>query len=99
MNILEKFPRTTTGPIEDHVKYIRKVSNYVFGCVKKQAATMRFIGGILTHLDLSSNNLSEEFPNYFIHWQELKILNLAHNNLSREIPLSMGSLTQLIAWN
>ena len=60
---------------------------------------LNYWGGILTHLDLSSNNLSEENPNYFIHWQELEILNLAHNNLSGEIPPSMGSLTQLIAWN
>ena len=49
------------------------------------------------HLDLSSNNLFEEIPNCFMHWQELEILNLAHNNLLGEIPRSIGSLMQLIA--
>jgi EIX receptor 1/2 len=54
-------------------------------------------GGILTHLDLSSNHLSEKISDCFIHFQELEILNLAHNNLSGEIPSSMGSLIHLIS--
>ncbi|GMY36254.1 receptor-like protein EIX2 [Fagus crenata] len=55
-----------------------------------------FTGNII-HLDLSSNHLSEGIPNCFMHWEELEILNFAHNNLFGEIPLSMGSLIQLVA--
>ena len=53
-------------------------------------------GGILRHLDLSSNLLSEGIPNCFMRWQELEVLNLANNNLCGEIPHSMGSLIGLI---
>uniref|UniRef100_A0A2N9J8D3 Leucine-rich repeat-containing N-terminal plant-type domain-containing protein n=1 Tax=Fagus sylvatica TaxID=28930 RepID=A0A2N9J8D3_FAGSY len=53
--------------------------------------------GMLRHLDLSSNHLSEEISDCFKHWQKLEILNLANNNLSGEIPSSMGSLTQLLS--
>ncbi|XP_050255474.1 receptor-like protein EIX2 [Quercus robur] len=53
--------------------------------------------GNLRVLDLSSNYLSEEIPDCFMHWQKLEVLNLAHNKLSGKIPHSMGSLTQLIA--
>ncbi|KAK4602718.1 hypothetical protein RGQ29_011644 [Quercus rubra] len=54
-------------------------------------------GRTLKFLDLSSNHLSEEIPDCFMHWQGLEVLNLAHNKLSGKIPQSMGSLTQLIA--
>jgi EIX receptor 1/2 len=48
--------------------------------------------GVMMHLDLSSNHLSEGIPDCFMNWQELKILNLAHNNLSGEIPRSIDCL-------
>ena len=42
-------------------------------------------GGILRHLDLLNNHLSEEIPDRFMHWQGLDILNLSNKNLSGEI--------------
>lgn len=54
-------------------------------------------GRFLRNLDISSNHLSEEVPDCFMHLQGLEILNLAHNNLSGEIPSSVGSLNELVA--
>ena len=49
----------------------------------------------LSYLDLSSNNLLREIPDYWENGQNLVILNLTNNNLSGQIPNSIGHLINL----
>ncbi|AES77699.1 putative leucine-rich repeat-containing, plant-type, leucine-rich repeat domain, L [Medicago truncatula] len=49
----------------------------------------------LTVLDVSNNLLSGNLGHCWIHWQNLMHLNLGRNNLSGEIPNSIGFLSEL----
>jgi len=49
----------------------------------------------LTVLDVSNNLLSGDLGHCWIHWQNLMHLNLGRNNLSGEIPNSIGFLSEL----
>ncbi|KAM3729914.1 hypothetical protein ACB098_12G047100 [Castanea mollissima] len=59
------------------------------------SSVCKITGGVLNFLDLSSNLLSGEIPDCFMHWRKLVILDLSGNNLSGKIPTSLGSLSQL----
>ena len=44
----------------------------------------------LTYLDLSNNQLTGHFPEWFHRLTHLKLLNLGQNHISGEIPLFIG---------
>ncbi|KAH0979475.1 hypothetical protein GBA52_006652 [Prunus armeniaca] len=46
----------------------------------------------LQYLDLSSNNVSGDLPDCWIHFQQLVFLDLSNNSLSGKIPTTMGYL-------
>ncbi|PQM38780.1 LRR receptor-like serine/threonine-protein kinase GSO2 [Prunus yedoensis var. nudiflora] len=46
----------------------------------------------LTNLDLSSNHVSGELPDCWIHFRQLVFLDLSDNSLSGKIPTTMGYL-------
>ncbi|VVA40665.1 PREDICTED: LRR receptor [Prunus dulcis] len=49
----------------------------------------------LTYLDLSSNHVSGELPDCWIHFQQLVFLDLSNNSLSGKIPTTMGYLFRM----
>ena len=53
----------------------------------------------LAVLDISNNALSGELSDCWMHWPSLTHINLGSNDLSGEIPDSMGSLVALKAFS
>ncbi|XP_021800397.1 leucine-rich repeat receptor protein kinase MSP1-like [Prunus avium] len=49
----------------------------------------------LTYLDLSSNHVSGELPDCWIHFHKLVFLDLSNNSLSGKIPTTMGHLIRI----
>ena len=49
----------------------------------------------LKFLDVSSNQLLGELPDYWSYVENLEVLILANNKLTGKIPISIGSLTQV----
>ncbi|XP_024985331.1 receptor-like protein EIX2 [Cynara cardunculus var. scolymus] len=52
--------------------------------------------GLLTSIDLSSNNLTGKFPNELVDLHQLLVLNLSKNALFGEIPRKIGEMMKLI---
>ncbi|KAF8412262.1 hypothetical protein HHK36_000223 [Tetracentron sinense] len=48
-------------------------------------------------LDLSKNLLSGELPDCWMNWKLLRVVRLGNNNLTENIPNSMGSLYRLLS--
>ena len=66
------------------------LSNNMFS--KQVHSLCTITNGNLNFLDLSNNQLSRKLPDYWFHFEGLKILNLANNQFHGKIPSSVGSL-------
>ncbi|KAH0970656.1 hypothetical protein GBA52_022812 [Prunus armeniaca] len=82
------------GPIPSILSSVSSLdlSNNKFSGLASLLCTSTTKKSNLEYLDLSSNNVSGDLPDCWIHFQQLVFLDLSNNSLSGKIPTTMGYL-------
>ncbi|CAL2241822.1 unnamed protein product [Prunus armeniaca] len=85
------------GPIPSILSSVSSLdlSNNKFSGLASLLCTSTTEQSYLEYLDLSSNHLSGDLPNCWIHFQQLVFLDLSNNFLSGKIPTTMGYLVSI----
>lgn len=83
--------------VSANVEVLNVANNSISGIISPFLCGKTNATNILSVLDVSNNLLSGDLGHCWVHWQALVHLNLGSNNLSAEIPNSIGYLSQLVS--
>ncbi|RZB61730.1 Receptor-like protein EIX2, partial [Glycine soja] len=81
--------------VSANVEVLNVANNSISGTISPFLCGKENATNKLSVLDFSNNVLSGDLGHCWVHWQALVHVNLGSNNLSGEIPNSMGYLSQL----
>ncbi|RZB61676.1 Receptor-like protein EIX2 [Glycine soja] len=81
--------------VSANVEVLNVANNSISGTISPFLCGKPNATNKLSVLDFSNNVLSDDLGHCWVHWQALVHVNLGSNNLSGEIPNSMGYLSQL----